>query len=107
MLTKGFALNPSVNVHWRYEGNGGQEAGVAIVPGIKPTFALFKDTKYPLTVAFPLNVAFFCSDEFQGGDSGFGYFSGGISVSVPLAFIPEKFGAWAVTGSTTYYSTVH
>lgn len=100
----GLSINPSVTVHWRYEGNGGQDEGVAIVPGIKPTFTLNKESDYPITISLPISVAFF-SDDFQGGDSGFGYFSAGVAASVPLSFIPPKFGAWSVTGSVTYYCT--
>lgn len=104
MISEGFALNPSFTIHWRYEGNGGQDEGVAFVPGLKPAFTVMKDTKYPLTIAFPLSCAFF-TDDFQGGDSGFGYVSAGAAVTVPLSFIPEKYGAWSVTGSITYYMT--
>lgn len=104
MLMEGFALNPSFTIHWRYEGNGSQDEGFAFVPGIKPSFTFMKESKYPITVAFPISVAFF-TDDFQGGDSGFGYVSAGPAVTVPLSFIPEKFGAWSVTGSLIYYIT--
>lgn len=104
MFAKGFALNPSATLHWRYLGNGSQDTGVAFVPGIKPTFTVNSDTKYPVTISFPISVAIF-SDNFQGGDAGYGYFSAGIGASVPLSFIPEKFGAWSVSGNVTYYNT--
>jgi hypothetical protein len=104
LLMKGFALNPSFLAHWRYEGNGDQNEGWAFVPGIRPTYTLMSDSKYPITLAFPINCAFFTND-LQGGDSGFGYFSAGIAATVPLAFVPEKFGSWSVTGSATYYCT--
>lgn len=104
MFTKGFALNPSFTVHWRYEGNGGQDEGFAFVPGLKPSYTLMTDTKYPVTVSLPMAVAFF-TDDFQGGDSGYGYFSVGPAVSVPLSFIPEKYGAWSLSGSIIYYMT--
>lgn len=104
MIAKGFAINPSFTVHYRYEGNGAQDEGAAFVPGIKPSFTVFGDTQYPVTLAFPVNVAFF-TDDFQGGDSGYGYLSAGIAATVPLSFIPEKYGAWSVTGSAIYYNT--
>jgi hypothetical protein len=31
-----------------------------------------------------------------GGDSTFGYFQGGVGVSMPLAFIPAAFGSWQI-----------
>jgi hypothetical protein len=33
-----------------------------------------------------------------GSDDTFGFFSGGVSVSVPLAFIPPGFGKWLIKG---------
>jgi hypothetical protein len=109
MITKGFALNPSVNVHWRYEGNGGvdQEEGVALVFGLKPSYTFMGDSKFPLTFSVPMSAAFFLTDDFQGpgADTGFAYASAGVGVSVPLSFIPPKFGAWNVSGSIIYYCT--
>jgi hypothetical protein len=104
MISKGFSLNPSVNVHWRYQGNGGQDEGVAIVPGLKPSYTFATDSQYPITVSVPMNVAFF-SDDFQGGDSGLGFFSVGAAASVPLSFIPDKYGVWSLSGSVTYFNT--
>jgi hypothetical protein len=107
MLYKGFSLNPSVNVHWRYNGNGSQEEGVAVVFGLKPSYTVLSDTKFPITLSVPMSAAFFLTDEFQGtdGDSGFAYATIGVGASVPLSFIPEKFGAWSVNGSLIYYCT--
>jgi len=102
--SKSISLNPSVNIHYRYEGNNGQESGVAAVFGIAPSYTLMPDTKYPLTLSAPISVALF-QDGFQGGDSGYGFFSAGVGLSVPLAFIPEKYGAWSTGVSVTYYNT--
>jgi hypothetical protein len=104
-ISKGFALNPSVNFHWRYEGNGGQDEGLAIVPGLKPSYTFNSDSKYPITLFAPMNVGIFATDDFQGGDGGLGWFSIGVGASLPLSFIPEKYGAWSVSGSFTYYAT--
>ena len=46
---------------------------------------------YPVTVTLP-TAAGFGSNGFYG--QGFGYFSTGAEVSVPLAFIPGSFGSW-------------
>lgn len=104
MIAKGFALNPSFTLHWRYDGNGGQDEGVAGVFGIKPTFTLAADSKFPVSLSVPASVAIF-SDNFQGGDSGFGYASVGLGASVPLSFVPEKFGAWSASANVTYFFT--
>lgn len=103
-LIEGFSLSPSVTFHYRYDGVGGQETGLAIVGGIKPTITFMEDSTYPLSVAFPVSVAWF-EDGFQGGDSGLGFVSAGVSVSVPLAFIPPEFGLWSAFASATYWYT--
>jgi hypothetical protein len=105
MLAKGFALNPSVNFHWRYEGNGGQEEGSALVLGLKPSYTVDFTPQLSVNFSVPMQAAFFLTDEFQGGDSGFAYASIGVGAAVPLKFIPEKFGAWTVSGNLTYYCT--
>lgn len=101
---KGFALNPSFLAHLRVNGNGGQEEAEAFVLGIAPTYTFEPSADYPITLGFPVNVAFF-TDEFQGGDSGYGYFSAGVTATVPLAFIPEKFGNWTASVGGKYYNT--
>jgi hypothetical protein len=103
LLAKGFALNPSVTVHWRYDGNNSQTKGFCVVPGIKPSFT-FGEGAYPVTLAIPVSVAIF-EGGFQGGDGGIGFVSAGATLSVPLAFIPVKYGNWTASASATYYYT--
>ena len=105
LISDDFALAPSVTVHWRYQGVEGidQGEGVAIVPGIKPSWTFNGESDYPITLAVPVQVAFF-TDDF-GAESGYAYFTAGVSGSVPLAFIPEKYGAWSASAGVAYYST--
>lgn len=104
VLAPGFALNPSLLAHYRYDGLGGQECGMVLQAGIRPTFLFNKDGEYPITLAVPAAAAFFI-DHYQGGDSGFGYANVGLSASVPLKFIPEGYGAWtAALTSTVWYT---
>jgi hypothetical protein len=100
------ALNPSITVHYRYDGNNGQDTGFAVVPGINPTITVTPDPQYPIAISFPVNVAFFTGN-FQGGDGGFGFASAGVNASVPLAFVPVKFGIWNVSAGVTFYHTEH
>ena len=104
-MPMGFALNPAITAHWRYDGNNGQKAGVALVPSLAPSFTFFDKGDYPLTVTVPLAVGIFTSSGFQGGDSGYGYFSAGLTGSIPLAFIPKKYGEWSFSAGVTYYNT--
>jgi hypothetical protein len=100
-----FALNPSLLVHYRFDPNGAQEDdSAAFVLGIKPSWKFLTDTDYPITLAVPMSVAFFTS-EFQGGDSGYGYFTVGAVATVPLAFIPVKYGSWTASLGASYYNT--
>jgi hypothetical protein len=103
-IIPGFSLNPSLDLHYRYKGNGTQESGLAAVLGIAPAIVLAKDSKYPITLTFPAEVAWF-QDGFQGGDSGLGYADAGIQASVTLAFIPDKYGTWSFSAGARYYYT--
>lgn len=104
LFFKGWSFNPSVNFHYRYDGNGGQNTGLAVVPAIKPTHVLMPDGKYPVTLAAPIACGLF-ENGFQGGHGMYGYMSAGVSASVPLSFIPAKYGAWTAGVSFVYYNT--
>jgi hypothetical protein len=105
MIAEGFALNPSFTAHWRYDKHESQaDEGWALIFGIKPTYTINKDSQYPISLAAPINVTFL-TDDFYGGDSGLGYVSLGVSASIPLAFVPEKYGAWSAGASLTYFCT--
>lgn len=104
---KGFSLNPSVLVHWRYDVTGDLTADDAAVIqfGVNPNFVFMEESDYPITLAVPVTAGYF-TDPYQGGDgAGFGYFSAGVSATVPLAFIPKSYGNWSASLSETYYHT--
>jgi hypothetical protein len=101
-----FALNPSALVHYRYEGIGSQEECAVIQFGVAPTVYTFLEGKdYPISIGVPAAVGFF-TDDYQGGDSGFGYANVGLKATVPLdALIPAEYGAWTLGASVTYWYT--
>ena len=68
--------------------------------GIAPGYTFAEKSTYPVTLTFP-TIAGFGSSGFYG--QGFGYFSTGATVSVPLAFIPSSFGSWTTSASGHYY----
>lgn len=68
--------------------------------GIGPGYTFAEKSTYPVTVTIPTAVGF-GSSGFYG--QGFGYFTIGAEVSVPLAFIPESFGSWTTSVSGRYY----
>lgn len=93
-------LKPTLVIHGRMdpgaaEGGGGS-AGVFFVPGISHPFELG-----PVTVTPSLNVGF-CTDDYHGGDGGYGYLALGLNASVPLPFLP---GDWSFHAGVTYYNT--
>lgn len=106
LLFDGFALNPSVVWHIRADGNGAQEEGSAIVLAIEPSFTIIESDDYPVTLSIPAGVGIFLDDDFQGGtDDGYAYSYIGATVGMPLGFVPDGYGDWAVAANLTYYFT--
>ena len=99
-----FALNPSFLTHIRVNGQEGQDDGAVFVGAIEPAFDLVDSPTTPVSLSIPVSVGFM-TDEFQGGDSGFGYASIGATASMGLGFIPAGYGDWSLAVNTTYYHT--
>lgn len=98
-----FALNPSVLVAIETDGqaDAGAHRGVYLQLGVAPGFTLFSNTSYPVSVSVPLTLGLSLSEYYEfatGDDDTFGYFSAGITASLPLAFIPAAFGSWQFKG---------
>ncbi|MEX0886933.1 MAG: hypothetical protein WD009_10890 [Phycisphaeraceae bacterium] len=98
LLFEGFALNPSVVAHTRL--SAGQ--GTVFVFGIEPGWAIDLGAQ-PVSLSIPASIAFGVDDFFM--EDGYGYASVGLAAGLPLTFIPEEYGAWELTASTTYYFT--
>jgi hypothetical protein len=97
------ALNPSVLVAFEFDGqaDAGRDKGVYGQIGIAPGYTFFPDSPYPVAVSVPLSAGLSLKDYYEfgtGSDDTFGYFSGGATLSVPLAFIPPEFGKWLFKG---------
>jgi hypothetical protein len=101
-----FALNPSVLIAFEIDGqaDAGADNGVYVQIGIAPGYTFLAESAYPISISVPLSVGLSLSDYYEfgtGSDDTFGYFSGGATVSVPLAFIPPAFGKWLVKAGVT------
>ncbi len=101
-----FALNPSVLIAFELDGqaDAGADKGVYAQIGIAPGYTFLAESAYPISISVPLSVGLSLSDYYEfgtGSDDTFGYFSGGVTVSVPLAFIPPAFGKWLVKAGVT------
>ena len=102
-----FALHPHFNVLYELNTNSYGAAGIKkggwyYEIGVAPSYTFLKDTQYPVTATLPLTVGLGDQNGFYDGNT-FGYFSAGLNVSVPLAFVPSCFGAWTTNAGFTYY----
>jgi len=102
-----FAVHPHFNV--LYELNTDANGAAGIYPGgwyyeigLAPTYTFIKDSQYPITATLPITVGLGDQGGFYGANT-FGYFTTGLNVSVPLAFIPSCFGAWTTNAGFNYY----
>lgn len=101
-LLGAWALSPTATFAFETENTsfGDGEDGYAEF-GIEPSVALSLPFDpagdYPVTASFPLAVGISLYDYYDDGvdNDTFGFFSFGIATNVPLAFIPEDFGAWS------------
>jgi hypothetical protein len=104
-----FALNPSALLAFEVKGqaDGGDRKGVYLQLGLAPGYTFAAESKYPVTLSVPLLVGLSLDDYYEfgtGRDTTFGYFQGGVGLSVPLAFIPASFGSWTLkTGVNVLY----
>ncbi|MFT3991355.1 MAG: hypothetical protein QM680_08080 [Luteolibacter sp.] len=93
-------LSPSLTIHNRLDqGAAAGDEGTVLVLGLSHSIEAG-----PVTISFPFNVAYFATDDFHGGDSGFGYGSIGVTASYDLAFL-KSVGDWSIHGGLTYYVT--
>lgn len=97
-------LSPSITVHQRLdEGASGGDTGTVVLVGVEQGFDVG-----PVSLAIPVGVAFFATDDFHGpgADTGFGFATGGLTASLPLPFMDSVLGGeWAFNAGVTYYHT--
>ena len=101
-----FSIGPSITVSFETDGtNFGEQQGSWLGLNAAPTVVAFAEDAYPLTVSLPLALGLSLSDyyEIDGEDDTFGFFSFGLSGSVPLAFIPPDYGAWSAYAGINVY----
>lgn len=106
-----FSLNPYVDFFWALEGSSNVVLGKAaetgyIEVGIVPTFKVKAIEGYPITLTFPTYVSFGGS-EYWGGDNNFGVLSSAVNASIPMTFIPAKYGNWHLDFGVQYYNLLN
>lgn len=95
-------LNPSLTIHGRTDaGASGGRTGAVGVLGVSESV-----DAGPVTIDFPVSVAF-SSDGFHagGGSAGYAFASAGVQASLPLSFISPAYGDWSLNTGVTYYNT--
>jgi len=102
LIWEGFGFNPKLVWHNRVAGNGAQTVGSAFVLSVGPSFPLVGT----LSLTIPAGIAFFTTDDFQGGfDSGYGFSYVGGSLAYGLGFVPPAYGAWTINFDLIAYFT--
>lgn len=103
---EGLALSPYVTVVFELSNStAGTDEGIYGEIGIEPSFAVYESEDYPLTLSVPVAIGMSLdgyyqnfSDQANGAAAAdgdfFGFVSAGGVLSMPLTFIPEKYGAW-------------
>ncbi|MEX2213287.1 MAG: TorF family putative porin [Phycisphaeraceae bacterium] len=90
-------LQPWALIAFEFDGAAdGASKGIYLELGIKPSIELGFIEKYPITLSFPIVLGLSLDDYYEVGttDSTFGYVTLGVEASVPLSFIPARFGSW-------------
>ena len=100
-LLGAFAMHPHATVMFEIEGKAGTgpDEGIYYELGIAPSFQAG-----PATISLPINVGLGSNGFYGGtGDETFGFFSAGVAAELPLHFLPECLGQWAIKANATYY----
>ncbi|GAA5123778.1 hypothetical protein JIN84_11805 [Luteolibacter yonseiensis] len=96
-------LAPSLTIHNRLgEGGSGGNEGTVLVLGLSHSIEAG-----PVTVSFPVSVAYFLEDDFHANstDDGFGYASLGVGAALPLTAVADTLGDWTLNAGLNYYFT--
>ncbi len=101
-----FAVGPTATFSFELDNTsfGDKEGGyfeLALAPSVELSLPGDEAGAYPLAFTVPLALGLSMYDYYETptSDDTFGFFSFGANVGVPLAFIPEDFGAWSVNAA--------
>jgi len=84
-----FPLGPSAAIAFEFSKPAGVDKGIYLELGVTPGIPMGDES--PVTIAVPIKFGFSLKD-YYGGD-GFGYFSGGVALSVPINDVFEVHGS--------------
>jgi len=107
----GFSLNPYVDCWWAMAGDStvilGRKGGTGYFePGIAPTYTIKAIPDYPISLSLPMYVQLGPSTYWDAtgayGHKEIGLASISANISVPLSFIPARYGHWHADAGVTY-----
>lgn len=102
-----WALNPTALLAWEFKNTAlGLNEGVYAEVGIRPSYTIYDDEEYPVSLALPNLIGMSLDDYFESpsnNDETFGYWRTGLIFSVPLAFMSGDYGNWAVNAGAYAY----
>jgi hypothetical protein len=97
-----FAVSPYALVAFEVDGqaDGGDHRGQYLELGIAPELPIATNR---LTLACPIKLGLSLKDYYEGParEDTFGYLDTGLVATVPLGFIPGRFGSWNVRGGVS------
>ncbi len=105
-----WAMYPSITFAQELENTAlGTKEGSYMELNVRPTFTVIESDTYPVSLAVPLQLGLNVHDyyESEGTTANFetlGFFKAGLVASVPLAFVPEEYGAWSVSAGASVYT---
>ncbi len=110
VISKDFALHPYFDFFWSIAGDStvilGQRGSTYYGElGIAPSYTLKAIEGYPITFTFPTYFSYGPSRFWKAGATGgsFGVTSTAINLSVPLNFIPPRYGFWHADAGVQYF----
>lgn len=98
-----FPLAPSAAIAFEFAKSSGADKGIYLELGVAPGIPLGDDA--PVSISIPVKVGLSLKD-YYGGD-GFGYVSGGVSLSVPVNDMFEVHGSVIGLGFGDYLKLVN
>ncbi len=80
----------------------GPDQGWYFEEGIAPSYTFLPKSDYPITLTAPVTSGQ-GTKQVTTTVSTFGYVSAGVTLSVPLAFMPKQLGSWTASASYLLY----
>lgn len=99
-----FGINPTALYVIEFDGSaGGDPKGQYLELGIEPGMTVIPSMSFPLHLSFPVKVGLSMDNYYvflpfgTDKDSTFGFAKVGVTLFLPLTFIPPQYGKWGVS----------